>query len=442
METLLMSRKERLRLEVFSRVKVGQISQAKAAELLGMSRRQIIRMYARYRDQGAKGLVHRLRGRVSNRGQQRSFREQVVLAYQENYPDFGPTLAAEQMLERDGLRVNHETLRRWLKAKGMWRGRRRGQKHRSRRDRKEHRGELVQLDGSPHDWLEGRGPRMTLIELVDDATGESYGRFYAEETTESVMDCLWRYIERYGVPRALYVDKDSIYTVNNREATGAEILAGKEPQTQMARAAEELGIRIILAHSPQAKGRVERVHGTHQDRLVKLMRLEGITTMPQANDYLESYYWQAYNRQFSREAANQDDLHRPAPANLERMLCLKDRRQVSRDWCVCYERRVLQIEAKHQSLGLAGQPVEVWQGLDGSLTLQFRKRELSYRELSRRPEAAKAKPQFKAKGLYKPSKDHPFNRPFGGRRPGMGGSSAAPQSPPSLCRTEVTFLTS
>jgi hypothetical protein len=284
---------------------------------------------------------------------------------------------------------------------------------------------------------------MTLIEFVDDATGMTYGRFYPEETTEAVMDCLKRYIERYGVPRALYVDKDSIYTVNNREATGAEILAGKEPQTQFARAAEELSIKIILANSPQAKGRVERVHGTQQDRLVKLMRLEGITTMEQANDYLERQYWKQYNERFARPAAQKADLHRKSPGGLDAILCLKDKRKVSRDWCVSYERRVLQIEAKHQSLGLPGQQVEVRQHLDGSLRLQFRGRTLSYRELEKRPEASKERPQFRARKQYKPPADHPFNRPFG-RLAGVGDSSAAPQSPPPLPNSEprVTVLTS
>lgn len=419
MEKLLMSRKERLGLEVLSRVKSGQISQGKAAELLGLSRRQVVRRYGRYVKYGAEGLVHRLRGRSSNRGHERSFRQKVMESYRRSYRGFGPTLAAEQMLSREDVQVDHETLRRWLRREGLWKCGRQGQKHRSRRDRKEHCGELVQLDGSPHDWLEGRGERMTLIEFVDDATSRAYGRFYAEETTEAVMDCLSRYVERYGVPRGLYVDKDSIYTVNNREATGEEILAGREPQTQFGRAAEELGIQVILANSPQAKGRVERVHGTHQDRLVKLMRLEGIRTMEQANEYLEGKYWEAYNRQFSRRGEKPADLHRKAPANVKEILCLKEKRVVSRDWCVCYQRRVLQIEAKHQSLGLAGQKVEVRRYLDGSVAMQFRGRMLSHHELSERPEAKKAKRDWLARQAYKPSADHPFRGPLVGRA-GMG----------------------
>src|SRR5438270_4032576 len=364
MEQLIMSRTERTRLEVFARVKSKQIDKVKAAALLGLSYRQVLRSYARYAARGAAGLAHASRGRPSNRGHDAAHREKVLAAYAARYADFGPTLAAEQLLARDGLDVNHETLRRWLADAGLRDRSRKRQAHRSRRDRKPHAGELVQLDGSPHDWLEGRGPRLALVEFVDDATGRAYGRFYPEETTAAVMDCLGRYARRHGLPRALYVDKDSIYVVNNREPTGAEILERREPRTQFARAADELGVSIVVADSPLAKGRVERVHGTHQDRLVKLMRLAGVTTMAQANAYLEAEYWPAYNARFAVAAGDPADLHVPATtvaalARLDQALCVKEPRTVGRDWCVSYERRVLQVAAKHQSLALAGRKVEV-----------------------------------------------------------------------------------
>jgi hypothetical protein len=207
------------------------------------------------------------------------------------------------------------------------------------------------------------------------------------------MDCLGRYARRHGLPRALYVDKDSIYTVNNREATGAEILAGREPQTQFARAMAELDVAIILANSPQAKGRVERVHGTHQDRPVKLMRLAGgITTMEQANAYLEDHYWSSYNARFAVAAELAADLHRPTStkaslAALDGALCVKEPRTVGRDWCICYERRVLQVAIRHQSLALAGRRVEVRAHAGGRLSVWFGGRELEHREL---PAAAAA----------------------------------------------------
>src|SRR5436190_16957055 len=249
-----MSRKEQVRLEMFARVKAGGVTRMKASELLALSYRQTLRSYARYAAGGAAGLAHGLRGKRSNRRVDAAHRRAVLAAYRARYVGFGPTLAAEQLAERQQLAVDHETLRRWLVAEGLWTKSRRRQKHRSRRERRAHAGELVQLDGSPHAWLERRGPRFTLVEFVDDATGRAYGRFYAEETTESVMDCLMRYAGRHGLPRSLYVDKDSIYVVNNREPTGAEILEHREPQTQFARAAAELGVAIIVADSPQAKG--------------------------------------------------------------------------------------------------------------------------------------------------------------------------------------------
>jgi transposase len=452
MEKLVMSRKERTRLEVFSRVKAGQITKVKAAALLGLSYRQTLRAYRRYARRGAAGLVHGLRGKASNRGHDRSHRRNVLAAYRRSYGDFGPTLAAEQMAARDDLAVDHETLRRWLVDEGLWKGSRKRQQHRTRRDRKAHAGELVQLDGSPHDWLEGRGgSRLTLVEFVDDATGRAYGRFYAEETTEAVMDCLGRYARRHGLPRALYVDKDSIYTVNNREATGAEILAGREPQTQFARAAAELGVEIILANSPQAKGRVERVHGTHQDRLVKLMRLAGgITTMAEANAYLEDHYWSSYNAKFAVAAAESADLHHPAAltaaslAALDAALCVKEPRTVGRDWCVCYERRVLQVAAKHQSLALAGRRVEVRAHAGGRLAVWFAGRELEYQELGDRPKPIpEPRPTFANNKTYKPPADHPHRRAIVEPRRGVPpGSSATPQTPAAPRGKNVTVLTS
>jgi hypothetical protein len=461
MESLLMSRKERTRLEVFSRVKSKQITRRKAAELLGLGYRQVLRSYARYAARGAAGLVHGLRGRPSNRGHDAAHRDRVLAAYRASYADFGPTLAAEQMLARDGLAVDHETLRRLLIGAGLWTRSRKRQRHRSRRDRKAHAGELVQLDGSPHDWLEGRGPRVTLVELVDDATGRAYGRFYPAETTAAVMDCLGRYARRHGLPRALYVDKDSIYVVNNREPTGAEILERREPRTQFGRAMAELGVAIVVADSPQAKGRVERVHGTQQDRLVKLMRLAGVTTVAGANAYLEDAYWPAYNARFAVTACDPADLHVPATAAtslaaLDAALCVKEPRTVGRDWCVCYERRVLQVAARHQSLALAGRTVEVrahadmngngngnGNGGDARLAVWFNGRELECRELAARPAAAPAvRPAVGNNKAYKPPAGHPYKRGLAERRVVPAGPSAAPQAPPARRGTKVTLLMS
>lgn len=386
-ETLAMSRQEQVRLEVFAQVKAGRITLVKAAELLQISYRQVLRLEKRYRRAGAAGLVHGLRGKPSNHRLDPRQKRRVLELYQGKYADFGPTLAAEQLAEREQIVVDHETLRGWLLAQGLWRKRRRRQKHRSRREPRGHAGELLQVDGSPHAWLEERGPRGVLLEAVDDATGRTYGRFYPEETTEAVLDLLTRYIGRYGVPRALYVDKDSIYVVNNREPTGLEILTGRAPVTQVGRALQELSVELIVANSPQAKGRVERVHGTHQDRLVKLLRLEGIATLEAANAYLEGRYWDSYNARFARQAA---DLHRKVGRGqkIEEILCVKEARSVSRDWCVVYGKRVFQVAPKHQSLALAGRQVQVLEKLDGTVLLRYRGRDLAYRERPRRIAAA------------------------------------------------------
>jgi hypothetical protein len=247
------------------------------------------------------------------------------------------------------------------------------------------------------------------------------------------------------------VDKDSIYTVNNRQPTGAEILEAREPQTQFGRAATELGIEIILANSPQAKGRVERVHGTHQDRLVKLMRLAEISTIAQANAYLDEHYWQSYNAKFTIAAVEAADLHRPAStasslAALDAALCVKEPRTVGRDWCVCYERRVLQVAARHQSLALAGRQVEVRaHAANGRLAVWFNGRELECRELTSRPPvtAPAQRPAVRNNKAYKPPADHPYKAGLLAARGGVSpGSSATPQPPATPRRTNVTLLSS
>ena len=265
MERLAMSKRERTRLEVFGRVKRGELRLKKAAELVQLSYRQAKRAYARYRLEGHKGLVHRLRGQPSNRKVDESKRQAVLALYRKKYGDFGPTLAAEY-LAKEGLRVSVETLRLWLLAEGLWQGKRRRAPHRSWRARKEHVGEMVQMDGSHHDWFEGRRQWAVLMVMIDDATNVTYARFFEAETTEAAMTMVCHYVKRHGLPRSFYVDRDSIYRVN-REATTDEALAGEPALSQFGRAMKELGVELICAHSPQAKGRVERRHGVLQDRL-------------------------------------------------------------------------------------------------------------------------------------------------------------------------------
>jgi hypothetical protein len=413
METLLMSRRERTRLEVMGRVKRAEITLAKAAELLSLSYRQAKRVYARYRSDGDRGLVHGLRGRVSNRRRD-ELRQQALALYAQRYQDFGPTLASEYLAREDGVRVQAETLRQWLLAAGLWQRRRQHKPHRLRRPRRQHCGELVQMDGSYHDWFEGRRGWAVLMVMIDDATGRIYARFSEQETTAAAMEIFGRYVGSYGLPRALYVDRDSIYR-SDREATAAEALAGQEPRTQFGRAMNELGVDVILAGSPQAKGRVERSNGTLQDRLVKALRHHGVTDTLTANAFLENGFLEDLNRRFMVAPARRADVHRrlPATVKLEQVLAIHEERQVQNDWTVRWHNRWLQVARRHRSLQLAGRRVTVCEQLDGQVRLLYQGKELEWQELPSAPPRAEQarKPPGPAAGSqppWKPPADHPW----------------------------------
>lgn len=413
METIVMSRRERHRLEVFSRVRRGEIALVKAGELLGVSYRQAKRCFARYREEGDKGLVHRLRGRPSNRGPDSRHKRRVLSLYEKKYSDYGPTLAVECLSEDDGVTVPVETLRQWLLGAGLWRKCRKRRPYRQRRARKEYFGELVQMDGSHHDWFEGRREWAVLMVLIDDATSEVFAWFSEEETTIAAMEAFRGYVGCYGLPRALYVDRDSIYRCD-REATIAENLAGKEPTTQFGRAMEELDVRIIMAHSPQAKGRVERVNGTLQDRLVKALRRAKISDLPSANRFLQEKFLPAFNRRFVRKAAKPGDLHRRVPRGLDlaRVLSIRETRVVQNDWTLRFENRCFQLGRKHQKLALAGRAVTVSRRLDGQVELLYGGRELSYQELRAAPprQQETGEVAIRSNQGQRPPADHPWRR--------------------------------
>lgn len=386
-----MSVRERHRLEAFSQVKSGQISIGKAGELCGLSHRQARRVWKRYKAQGDAGLVHQGRGRAGNHRTQAKLRERVLVAYRKAYAGFGAVLASEYLVKKQKLCVSSKTLWRWLRAEGLLAAKRRRSPHRSRREPRACCGELVQMDGSTHDWFEGReGAGMcVLFVMIDDATGRVFARFYAVENTAAAFDLFGGYVAKHGLPVALYVDKDSIYTVNNREWTAAETLAGKGPVSQFGRAMRQLNVEVILAHSPQAKGRVERMNGTLQDRLVKGLRVEGISTLSKANAYLEATFLPELNARLERAPREPAEVHRRWPGTLKRedVLCVIEERTVSRDWCVIFDRRVLQLEKQHRNLALAGRPVNVLQRADGLLKIQHQGRDLAWRELAPRAPA-------------------------------------------------------
>ena len=381
-----MSRRELARVEVLARVRSEQLRLVDAGRLMQVSYRQAKRLWSRYREEGAAGLKHRSAGRASHRAYGDKFRRRVLRLVQEKYGGavgerFGPTLAAEHLASEDGLRMDAETLRRWMLEAGLWSRERKRKKHRRRRERKEHFGELVQLDGSFHAWLEERGPQGCLIDLVDDATNTTWAQLGEQETIWAVTDALRGWIERYGVPLALYVDWKNLY---KRPANAGERMRGQEPLTQFGRMCAQLGIEIIAASSPQAKGRVERVHGTHQDRLVKKLRRKGICGHEAANVYLRNEYLAEHNGRFGRAAARPEDYHRRAPgrAELDRIFRLETERSLSEDWVVRHENRYFQLERQSGRYAPARSKVLVCQSRQGQMTIEYRGRALAWREIS------------------------------------------------------------
>lgn len=429
-----LSRKERLKLMAMGQVEEGQKTLREAAEWLGLSYRQVRRVWRRYRAEGARGLVHGSRGRASNRGKEVSERAVIVEVYRERLEGFGPTLASEKLAEW-GHEVDHETLRRWLIGAELWQRQRKRGPHRRWREPRRRFGELVQLDGSHHDWF-GSGERCCLMNMVDDATGHSLARLEAEETTVAAMKVLWSWVERHGVPSALYVDGKTVY-VTDREATAEEQLAGEQPLTEFGKACRKLGIRIILAHSAPAKGRVERKHGVYQDRFVKELALQGITTIEGANALLEGGFVEELNRRFGREPLEPQDAHKPVPEGLglATVFVFEECRTVANDWTIRYENRWYQITGPAQTMPRPKAKITVQRRLDGSLHIYYRDRELMYRavplEARVKPKAhAGAEPQPSARRRSsRPASTHPWRRPFSTKAPSLTDRARATARP-------------
>ena len=369
-----MSQWERDVLKVISVVLSGKRTQTEAARLLGRSSRQVRRIERRLESQGDAAIVHRLRGRPSNRRIDPSSRCRVMDIYARDYGDFGPTLASEKLCEQ-GMVVARETLRRWLIQDGLWKPRRKREKHRSRRLRRMCFGELVQADGSHHDWLEGRGAWLTLLVMIDDATSKAVARFYEAETTEGYMDLLGRYCRKHGRMVSLYTDRHSIFWQEDQE--------GRPVQTQFTRALGELGIGWIPAYSPQAKGRVERFNGTAQDRLVKEMRLAGACTLEAANAVLKKTFLPWFNRRCTVKAASPNDAHRPLEPglNLAAILSVQEPRTVANDYTIRYHNEAYQLLPPAHP-GLRGGKVIVENRLDGTRHIRFKGKYLAFEAIA------------------------------------------------------------
>jgi transposase len=409
-----LSTKERARLVELEQVKAGRQTVVAAAERLGMSGRQGKRIWKRYRVEGAKGLVHRSRGRPSNRKLDAGSKQRSLELCRTRLEGFGPTLAAEKLAEA-GLRVSHETLRRWLIVEGLWKKKRKRGPHRRWRAPKEHFGELVQMDGSFHDWLE-TDHKPCLIDLVDDATSFMDGRFFEQETTEGAMRVLWQWIKLYGIPRALYTDHKNLY-VTDREPTPDEQLAGRPALSAFGKACHKLGVQIIPAASPQAKGRIERRHGVLQDRLVKEMRLRGIKDLQAANGFLSSEFLESVNGKFGHSAASSVNYHRPVPKglSLEDVFVFEEQRTVQNDWTIAWDNRWFQITGPKAQMPRRRERIVVRRRLDGSRALLHRGRDLEFHEIQQRPSRT---PQIKAAALpvsrpaWVPADDHPWKTPL------------------------------
>ena len=377
-ELLLMSQRERDRLKVFQETSKRQITQKQAAEQMGVTPRWVRKLLARMRTEGDRAVIHRLRGRRSNRKIPEANRERAVELIEKEYRDFGPTLASEYLSERHGIGVSRETLRGWMIAAQLWKARRqRVERVHVWRPRRAQIGELVQWDTSEHDWLEGRGEKLYLILLIEDASSRALARFVRHDSTAENMRTLRAYLKRWGRPLAVYTDKASLFRIN-RAPQRDEQLRAERPKTQIGRALEELGIEWIAAHSPQAKGRVERFFGTAQDRLVKGMRKAGVCTLEQAQRYLDRVYLPMWNRRFTVLPASATDAHRPLGPqhDLQSILSHVESRTVSPDYTLTWGNLRYQIARASVVAGLRGATLRVEQRLDGSTAVRFRRQYL------------------------------------------------------------------
>jgi transposase len=371
-----MSERELRRAEVLASVLAGRLTMTAAAGLMGITRRQAHRLAKQFAEHGAAGLRHRARGRPSNRGLGPHVRQMAVAYVTENYRDFGPTLASQMLLERHGLSVSRETLRTWMREEGLWLSRKQRRQLHQPRLRRDHFGELVQIDGSEHRWFEDRGPRCTLIVFIDDATSRLVAlRFVPSESAFAYFETLKSYLVSHGRPLAFYSDKHSIFRVSKAQAQGGQGM------TQFGRALSELGIEILCANSSQAKGRVERVNRTLQDRLVKELRLEGISTLAAANPYLPAFVAR-FNERFAIAPARSEDLHRPlerTTAQLDTILAWREQRYVTQHLALSYDRKRIILDETPLSVGLAGKYVETYEFPDGRLEVRWQGIALPYR---------------------------------------------------------------
>lgn len=387
-DIIAMTQGELKRLHIIHKALDKSITQIEAAGIIGLGLRQVQRIVRTVRLEGDKGVIHKSRGRPSNRALPGKIKEKALKLYKEKYYDFGPTLASEKLFEIDKIKLNDETLRLWLTQESVPYKKRRKRPHRQWRERKHSFGEMVQMDGSHHDWFEGRDPECVLMGYIDDATGKPFARFYPYEGTLPAMDSFKRYILKFGMPVSIYLDKHPTYKSTKKQTIEDE-LNNTEPLSHFSRAVNELGVDVIYADSPQAKGRIERLFNTFQNRLIKEMRLKGVKTIKEANKFLK-YYLPIYAKRFAVQPANDTDLHRPVPeyADLNAIFCVKTTRVLRNDFTVAYNGRLYQIEDD-----VNAEKVTMEERANGSIRISCRNTYLRFKEITTRPKKQEREPQ-------------------------------------------------
>jgi len=380
-DILVMSQKELKRLELIKKAIERRITQQEASIFLKISIRQVQRIVRRVREQGDKGVIHLKRGKANCRRISEGIKAKVLRVYGSRYKDFGATFAVEKLKQYEKIKIGRETLRKWLRQEGYEAARRKRRKHRRWRERKEYYGQMVQMDGSHHDWLEGRGPRLVLMGYIDDATNRVFGRFYEYEGTIPAMDSFKRYCLKYGVPQSVYLDCNSAYKLNRRDDWYHRNYGYGDGLSEFERSLKELNVEVIHAYSPQAKGRIERLFRTLQDRLVKELRLAHAKTIRQANQVLEEYLIE-HNRRYLMEAARNANLHRRSPSaeSLNNILCKKKEHPLRKDFTIVHEAKLYQIDE-----WTSVNKIEVREHVDGSVQMVGRGRSLKFKQIFDRP---------------------------------------------------------
>jgi transposase len=409
---IVMSQQELQRVKILEKILDKKMKQREACKILSLSRRQIIRLLKKYRRQGVDGLLSQKRGKPSNNRFCEDVRKNVLAITKEKYADFGPTFLQEKLVENHAIEVSKETLRTWMIAEGIWEAKRRkaARIHQSR-ERRDCFGELIQIDGSPHDWFEGRREKCCLLVFIDDATSRLVNlRFEESETTAGYFRTMREYVTKFGLPMALYSDRHSIFRINMPETK-------HEGLTQFERAMKELGVETICANSPQAKGRVERANGILQDRLIKEMRLHKINDLEAANTYLPKFI-ESYNKKFAVEPKNSVDAHVKLKdaKNLNLIFSFQNTRTLSKNLEMSYNSVIYQVKTDGQGYGLRHAKTTVCEDLEGKVTLIYKGKKLNYSCYEKRTKTAEIveaktlnhKIDSIVKRIVKPSADHPW----------------------------------